>query len=384
MSSYTILALNFDPCDGGVSHFTDSIAQQLYKNNKLTKVVTTNGKPINQYNYLIVESNCTKPINKLNTKNKIIKYINYVKLIIHASFEFLYNPKEHYFVNSCFGFIQLLYISPLRIFGLKYSILLHGLDIISNAKSDYKLSKWIYKGANTIYINSKASQNALHANYGQIGVKEVIIYPIIQPEKIDEEQIYSLSQLEHKINTKLTNKQIVTSICRLDKRKGLDILIKSFFKYHQKHPDSILLIGGRGSMYDSLQTLINNLDANEYIKLLGFIDNQTKYSILKYANLFVMPTKSLGQKDFEGFGISFIEASYFSTPVIGGSHGGVPEAIDHTKTGYVIDFDNQNSGNTLTQTIEQILTNKDLQFKLGFNGYNWVKQNYTNININLF
>ncbi|SMO35326.1 Glycosyltransferase involved in cell wall bisynthesis [Saccharicrinis carchari] len=384
MSVYTILALNFDPCDGGISHFTNSIAKQLYKSKKLTKIITTNGKPLAQYNYPITLSSCTQTINSLNSKIRIARYFYYIKLLILASIEFLRKPQQHYFVNSCFGLIQLLYIIPLKLFGLKYSILLHGLDIISNAKSDYRLSKWVYSGAHTIYINSKASQNALHANYGKIQVKEVIIYPVIQPEEIDKEQIYSLRQLEHKTGAKLTNKQIVTSICRLDKRKGLDTLITSFMKYHQKHPDSILLIGGRGNMYDSLQTQINHLNAKEYIKLLGFIDNQTKYSILKYARLFVMPTKSLGQEDFEGFGISFIEASYFCTPVIGGNHGGVPEAINDTKTGYIIDFDKPNSETILTQTIEEILTNKELQTTLGQNGYNWVKQNYTSINSDLF
>lgn len=381
--NYTILALNFDPCDGGVSHFTNSIAEQLFKSNKLTKLITTNGRPIGNYTYDVSLSICTQAIRNLNSKNRYIRYYNYIRLIILASIEFLRQPNQHYFINSCFGFTQILYVLPLKLFGLKYSILLHGLDIISNARTDYLLSQWIYKGANTIYINSNASKNALRAKYKNIKTKQVIINPVIQPNEIDKVSVFSLNQLEKKIGINLKNKKIITAICRLDKRKGLDILIESFIKYHNKNPDSILLIGGRGVMYELLLKQILRHKAKDCVKLLGYIDNQTKYSILKYADIFVIPTQSLGDKDFEGFGISFIEASYFSTPVIGGSHGGVPEAIDNTKTGYVIDFDNPNSEGILTQKLEEILNNKELQNTLGLNGYNWVIQHFSSINCEL-
>ena len=51
-----------------------------------------------------------------------------------------------------------------------------------------------------------------------------------------------------------------------------------------------------------------------------------------------MPSKYLkSEGDIEGLGIVYIEAQYFGLPVIGTNSGGIPEAIDQGKSGFVID-----------------------------------------------
>ncbi len=381
---YTILALNFTK-DGGIAHFTDSIAIALQKKGKLNQLIATTKIPNRVFEYKTEQSVCTGLMETINSiDSRIIRLLSYFILFLKATFELMKSPKCMFFVNSCFGFIQLLYVLPLKCFRRKYSILLHGLDIIKNSNKHPGLSKWVYKGANTIYVNSNATRELLNEKYNIRTEKIKIIHPIIQADKLLEEPLLDIEQLSQTLDIELNDKVIISSICRLDKRKGLDILINSMIKNHQSNKNWLVLIGGIGPEEETLKQLIKENKAEHYIRLLGYIDDKTKYSILNYSSLFVMPTRSFGNNEFEGFGISFIEASYFKTPVIGGIHGGVSEAISNNQTGFLIDFDQNNSIDKLSDKINQLLKDKVLLNQLGENGRIWVEENYTRIDTNKF
>tara|TARA_R110002050_G_scaffold23731_9_gene63471 strand:- start:3840 stop:4982 length:1143 start_codon:yes stop_codon:yes gene_type:complete len=78
----------------------------------------------------------------------------------------------------------------------------------------------------------------------------------------------------------------------------------------------------------------------EQVKVLGFLDKQDEMglSILKksyeQATFFILPTKA------ECIGMSFIEAASYGLPSIGTDIGGVPEAVVHEKTGFIIQKEN--------------------------------------------
>ena len=46
-----------------------------------------------------------------------------------------------------------------------------------------------------------------------------------------------------------------------------------------------------------------------------------------------MPSKTARSGDSEGFGLVFAEAQAMGLPVVSYKHGGIPEAVEHSKTG---------------------------------------------------
>ncbi len=74
----------------------------------------------------------------------------------------------------------------------------------------------------------------------------------------------------------------------------------------------------------------------EEVKVLGFLDKENEeeatqlYQLYSDASFFIMPTKA------ECVGMSFIEAASFGLPAIGTKVGGVPEAILHKETGFLL------------------------------------------------
>ena len=97
-----------------------------------------------------------------------------------------------------------------------------------------------------------------------------------------------------------------------------------------------------------------------------------------------MPTHSLGNSDFEGFGISFIEASYFENVVFGGVHGGVPEAIQNERSGYTLDFDVIEGEELMLKYIIELLVDNDKQKAMATFGRKYVMEHFVKMDDQIF
>src|SRR3989344_2432501 len=122
------------------------------------------------------------------------------------------------------------------------------------------------------------------------------------------------------------------SVGRLIKRKGQDLVIKSLI---------------------NLKKIVN---------FNGEVNKKELNRIYSNCNIFVLPTKFIKPNDIEGFGIVFIEANSFSKPVIGGKTGGVIEAIENGKSGFLI---NPNSKKELINKIILLYKNRKILNKIG-------------------
>ncbi len=77
----------------------------------------------------------------------------------------------------------------------------------------------------------------------------------------------------------------------------------------------------------------------------------------------------------EGFGISLSEASACGIPVVGGSSGGIPDAVREDQTGLLVDAQRPQP---VIEAVRLLLLNRDLARRLGAGGrkavesfYNW-------------
>ena len=73
--------------------------------------------------------------------------------------------------------------------------------------------------------------------------------------------------------------------------------------------------------------------------------------------------------DVEGLGIVFLEASATGVPVIAGESGGAPEAVQHNKTGLVVDG---NSVNKVADSVTELRNDRDRAAAMGAAGRAWV------------
>lgn len=118
------------------------------------------------------------------------------------------------------------------------------------------------------------------------------------------------------------------TIAELHKNKGLDILIRAFGQVHKFYPEIRLCIIGEGEGRASLEKLIAQEKLTSHITLLGNIPNAKEY--LKAFTVFVLPSRT------EALGYVLLEAGIAKVPTIASRVGGIPEIIEHQKTGLLV------------------------------------------------
>lgn len=90
--------------------------------------------------------------------------------------------------------------------------------------------------------------------------------------------------------------------------KNQAYLIDAFSIFHQRHPDSVLLLAGDGELRDTLQAQIHSLGLSDCVRLLGKRSDVS--ALMQAADLFVLPSLS------EGLPFVAVEAQAAGLPVI--------------------------------------------------------------------
>lgn len=113
------------------------------------------------------------------------------------------------------------------------------------------------------------------------------------------------------------------SISYLEPRKNLIALLRAFsqFKERTTLPHTLLIVGAAGWQYAQLQKLIKKMPAGRDIRILGYLSDRDKRSLLKAADLFIYPSV------YEGFGFPPLESLAVGTPVVAAAAPALPEVL---------------------------------------------------------
>lgn len=134
-------------------------------------------------------------------------------------------------------------------------------------------------------------------------------------------------------NKKSKNKFIFLNVCFLNKNKCVDNLIKAFYEAFKDNKNVELRIGGDGTEKENLQNLINKLNINDQVKLLGKLSREEVREQMSISNAFALSSK------FETFGVVLIEALATGIPVVSTKCGG-PEDIVNDSVGKLVEVNN--------------------------------------------
>ncbi len=115
---------------------------------------------------------------------------------------------------------------------------------------------------------------------------------------------------------------LLLTVRNLERRMGLDTLLRGVAALRRHFPEVLLLIGGEGSLRHHLESLAASLDLGDHVRFLGFIPEAKLPLYYQGADVFVLPTREL-----EGFGLVTVEALACGTPVMGTAVGATPEIL---------------------------------------------------------
>ncbi len=151
------------------------------------------------------------------------------------------------------------------------------------------------------------------------------------------------------------DEKIVYFVGRLVHEKGVQVLLDAVPKVLARMPKTKFVIGGKGPNAKELHQRAVNLGVANRIHFTGFIDDITRNSLYRVADVAVFPSL------YEPFGIVALEAMAAGTPLVVSDIGGFAEIIIHGKNGLTSYAGNSQS---LADNIVTLLQATDLANKL--------------------
>jgi len=113
-------------------------------------------------------------------------------------------------------------------------------------------------------------------------------------------------------------------------RKGYSDLINAFALVANKFPDWSIYLAGTGEIEIGKQ-LAKNLNIEQQVKFLGWIDGEVKRTIFNEASVFCLPSYG------EGFPMAVLDALAYELPVITSPVGGIPDIIHDNVNGLLFE-----------------------------------------------
>lgn len=118
------------------------------------------------------------------------------------------------------------------------------------------------------------------------------------------------------------NKEIILGVVsRLERIKGMDLVIPAFAKLKVQYPTLRLLVVGDGSQKGVMQQQALELKVNDSIEWMGRQEQSFLEAMYDRIDILLMPSRS------EGFGLTAIEGMARGCVVVASNTGGLPEVV---------------------------------------------------------
>jgi glycosyltransferase involved in cell wall biosynthesis len=129
---------------------------------------------------------------------------------------------------------------------------------------------------------------------------------------------------------KITGQPIIGTVANLFPRKGLEYLVQAVGNLKESFDNILLVIVGTGdAQYESqLRKQIQDLNLTQHVLFTEFQEYPELF--VSQFDVFVLPSIQ------EGFGIVLLEAMALGKPIVASHVGGIPEIVQHEKTGILV------------------------------------------------
>lgn len=134
------------------------------------------------------------------------------------------------------------------------------------------------------------------------------------------------------VHPELAGREIILFLSRLDRKKGLDLLLPAFALVHRRFPSAALALAGSGDqeLARELHAKATEFGITADVFWLGFLQGDDKIAALAAADVFVLPSWS------ENFGIAVVEAMAAGCPVVVSDQVAIHNDIAGANAGLVV------------------------------------------------
>jgi phosphatidylinositol alpha-1,6-mannosyltransferase len=162
------------------------------------------------------------------------------------------------------------------------------------------------------------------------------------------------------------------TVARLAAHKGIDTGLHVLAALRDEVPDLRYAIVGSGVKQSELERLARDLGVADRVRFLTGVPDRDLPAIYNAAEIYLGLSRP-AELMAEGFGIALTEASACGLPVIGGSAGGIPDAVREGETGLLVDASHLEP---VLAAVRLLLENRELARSMGAAGRRAVETHY--------
>lgn len=378
----------FAPINGGSAVVYENLCRNLPKNEIIILTAKNNymtGAPIvgcskhdDNANYPIYRIKLLRP--KIVKSRSILHSLFLLFFIdtplkIKVFIKTLYIIKKHNVKILCVGDLNSLsWIGCwLKKFtNIKVINYIHGEEVTTEAnyKSFQRERNNYLRAADAIVAVSNFTKDYLVNRFRLPKEKITVITNGVDISKFtDQDKQHARQMLKTRYD--LQDKKIFVTVGRLVHRKGIDTVLYALPEVLKKHPNTHYVIVGTGPIKDELESLVISLNISSSVTFAGNIDHSELVAHYNFADVFIMPNRTMPDGDTEGFGLVFLEANACGIPVIAGRAGGASDAVINNLNGISVDGLNQND---VSSAMLKLLDDPGLANQLAQQGKAYVQE----------
>jgi colanic acid/amylovoran biosynthesis glycosyltransferase len=165
----------------------------------------------------------------------------------------------------------------------------------------------------------------------------------------------------------------VMQACRLIPKKGVATSLRAFSVFKKDYPQAEFFIAGKGPLQPELEMLAAGLGISRDVHFVGFLSPPKLVELYARSHLFVHPSETPPDENQEGIPNSVLEAMATGMVVAATRHGGIPEAIEHGRTGWLV---REEDHTALARTMQQITNSPRILTEMGWRAREVVVQHF--------
>jgi glycosyltransferase involved in cell wall biosynthesis len=125
--------------------------------------------------------------------------------------------------------------------------------------------------------------------------------------------------------------------CRLIPKKGVATSLCAFAIFQKEFPNAELIIAGKGPLQSHLEELAEELGIARKVHFRGFLSQPELMNLYATSHFFLHPSETPPDQNQEGIPNSILEAMATGLAVLATHHGGIPEAVEHGRSGLLVE-----------------------------------------------
>lgn len=184
---------------------------------------------------------------------------------------------------------------------------------------------------------------------------------------------YGVDVAKFKQTQPAKNKNIIISVGRFTGKKAPHLVIKSFALVLNEVKDAELWMVGSGEKFEECKLLIQELNLQKNVKLLGVKKPEEISELLSQAKVFVQHSLRPKNGDSEGTPNTVLEASSCGLPIVSTLHAGIKEAVIHNQTGYLV---NEGDYENMAKHLITLLNDNEVVERMGNAAREHMEKNY--------